>query len=89
MQDREHEPEIARDRRLPREQRLDALLDAQVALVDVVVEGDHLVGELVVALLERVDAPRSARSTSAPSSCSVASSRSSSSWNVVLIRIVR
>ena len=39
-----------RDRRLPREQRLDALLDREVALVDLVVEGDHLVGELVVAL---------------------------------------
>ena len=51
VQHREHEPEIARDRRLPREQRLDPLLDRDVALVDVVVERDHLVGQLCVPLL--------------------------------------
>ena len=55
MQDREHEPQVARDRSLSREQRLNPFLDAQVALVDVVVEGDHFVRELRVALFERVD----------------------------------
>ena len=53
-QHREHEPQVARDRRLPREQRLHALLDREVAAVDLVVEADHLVGELVVAARERV-----------------------------------
>ena len=53
-QDREHEPEVDRDRRLAREQRLDAGLDREVAAVDLVVEADHLVGELVVAARERV-----------------------------------
>ena len=55
VQDREDEPEIGGDRRLAREQELDSLLDAHIALVDVVVEGDHLVCELVVPLLERID----------------------------------
>ena len=54
MQDPEHEPEVGRDRRLPGEQRLDALLDREVAAVDLVVEGDHLVGELDVLRVERV-----------------------------------
>ena len=40
--------------RLPGEQRLDAFLDARVAAVDLVVERDHVVGELVVAARERV-----------------------------------
>ena len=40
--------------RLAREQRLDAGLDREVAAVDLVVEADHLVGELVVAARERV-----------------------------------
>src|SRR5579884_4013152 len=53
-QHREHEAQVARDRRLPREQRLHALLDPEVAAVDLVVEADHLVGELVVAPRERV-----------------------------------
>ena len=48
MEDREHEPQVDRDRSLPREQRLDALLDREVGLVDLVVEGDDLVGELDV-----------------------------------------
>ena len=52
---REHEAQVAGDRRLAREQRLDALLDREVALVDLVVEGDHLVGELRVLLHERVE----------------------------------
>ena len=51
----EHEPEVDRDRRLPGEQRLDARLDREVAAVDLVVEADHLVGELVVAARERVE----------------------------------
>ncbi len=50
---REHEPQVGRDGRLPRQQRLDALLEAEVARVDLVVEGDHLVGELEVLLDER------------------------------------
>ena len=50
----EHEPQVARDRRLAGEQRLDAGLDREVAAVDLVVEADHLVGELVVAARERV-----------------------------------
>ena len=53
-QHREHEPQVARDRRLAGEQRLDALLDLEVAAVDLVVEADHLVGELVVAARQRV-----------------------------------
>ena len=52
------------DRGLPREQVLHGLLDREVAVVDLVVEGDHLVGELVVLLHERAEAPRSARRTS-------------------------
>ena len=55
MQDREHEAQVGRDRRLPGEQQLDPLLDAHVALVDVVVKGDHLVGELLVPRLEGFD----------------------------------
>ena len=57
MQHREHEPQVGRDRRLPREQRLDPLLDLHVLAIDVVVEGDHLVRELDVALTERVQRP--------------------------------
>ena len=53
MQDREHEPEVGRDRRLAREQVLDALLDREVAGVHLVVEADHFLGELGVAVLER------------------------------------
>ena len=53
MQHGEHEPEIGRDRRLACEQRLDPLLDREVGAVDIVVEGDHLVGELEVLLDER------------------------------------
>src|SRR5262249_25120803 len=53
-QNREHQAEVDRDRRLTREQRLHALLDPGVADVDLVVEPDHLVGELVVAAGERV-----------------------------------
>ena len=55
VQDGEHEPEVDGHRRLPREERLDAFLDAEVGLVDLVVEGDHLVGELDVGLEEGVE----------------------------------
>ena len=48
LQHREHEPQVARDRRLARQQKLDSLLDLEVLRVDVVVEGDHLVGKLEV-----------------------------------------
>ena len=54
MEDRQHEPEVDRDRRLPGEQRLDALLEREVARVHLVVERDHLVGELSSALAQRV-----------------------------------
>ena len=57
MQDREHEPEIDRNGRLPREQRFDALLEREIPGVDIIVERDHLVGELGVVLAERVDRP--------------------------------
>ena len=55
MKDREHEPEVAGDGRLERERLLDELLDAVVARVDLVVEGDHLVAELGILGLERGD----------------------------------
>ncbi len=55
MEDREHEAEVARDRRLPREQKLHRLLRPQVHVVDVVVERDHLVGELGIPGNERLD----------------------------------
>ncbi len=55
MEHREQQAEVARDRRLQGEQRLDRGLDAEEELVDLVVERDHLVGELDVALLERAD----------------------------------
>ena len=54
MEQREHEPKVARDGRLLREQRLDAALDVEVDRVDLVVERDHLVGELGVLLPQRV-----------------------------------
>ena len=54
MQQGEDEAQVARDRRLPGEQHLDPLLDVQVRRVDLVVERDHLVGELGVLLPECV-----------------------------------
>ena len=54
VEEREHEAKVARDRRLLREQRLDAALDVEVDRVDLVVERDHLVAELGVLLPERV-----------------------------------
>src|SRR6266487_246068 len=55
VEDRQDETKVARDRRLARKQELYALFDPHVVLVDVVVEGDHLVCELFVALLQSVD----------------------------------
>ena len=55
MQHREDEAQVDRDRRLPGEQGLDRLLDLEVAPVDLVVEGDHLVRQLGVCLAERVE----------------------------------
>ena len=55
VQHREHEPQVDRDRRLQRQQALDALLQAVVAAIDLVVERDHLVGQIDVASIERVD----------------------------------
>ena len=57
MQQRQDEPEVAGDGRLAREQQLDLLLDPEVVAVDLVVEGDDFVGELEVALGERVQRP--------------------------------
>ncbi len=54
MQHPEHQPQVAGRRRLAGEQRRDSLLDADVLPVDLVVEGDHLVGELGIALLQRL-----------------------------------
>ena len=54
---REHEPQVARHRRLARQQELDALLDLEVLRVDVVVERDHLVRELEILGAHRLDGP--------------------------------
>jgi hypothetical protein len=54
VEDREHEAQVDRHGSLAREQRLDALLDAEVGPVDLVVERDHLVGQLDVGLQEGV-----------------------------------
>ncbi len=53
MENREHEAQIACNRRLECKERLDRALDIEEQAVDLVVEGDHLVGELRVALLQR------------------------------------
>jgi hypothetical protein len=53
-QDRKHETQVDRDGRLACEQRLDATLDLDVAVVHLIIEADHLVGELVVAAGKRV-----------------------------------
>src|SRR6266581_5780984 len=55
VEDREHEAEIAGDGCLPGKEQLNPFLDANVPLVDVVVERDHLVRKLFVSLLESVD----------------------------------
>src|SRR5439155_6077534 len=49
----EQEPQVAGDRRLQREERLDLVLDGEEITVDLVVERDHLACELLVALFER------------------------------------
>ena len=49
------QPQVARDRRLQRQQREDALVDLQVAPVDAVVVGDDHLGELDVLVLERLE----------------------------------
>src|SRR5688572_7171261 len=56
VQHRQDEAEVDRDRGLAREERLDAFLDAEVGSVDLVVEGDDLVGQLDIGLRERVQA---------------------------------
>ena len=61
VEDGEHEPQVDGDRRLPGEERLDALLDREVGLVDLVVEGDHLVGQLDVRLHAARSGSRGAR----------------------------
>ncbi len=53
MDHRQQQPQVARDRRLEGEQRLDLVLDGEEVAVDLVVEGDHLVRELAIPLLER------------------------------------
>ena len=55
MEHREHEAEVGRHGCLLREQLADRLLDPVVAVVDLVVERDHLVAELDVLRLEGVD----------------------------------
>ena len=49
---RKHGPKVYRHGRLASEQRLDLLFDRKVAVVDLVVEGDHFVGKLDVLMLE-------------------------------------
>ncbi len=55
VQQRRHEPQVAGDGRLQREQREDALVDLEVAPVDAVVVGDHHLRELDVLVLERLE----------------------------------
>ena len=55
MEHGEHEAEIGRHGCLLGEQLADRALDAVVAVVDLVVEGDHLVAELDVLRREGVD----------------------------------
>ena len=74
VQNREHEAQVARDRRLAGEQRLHPCSMREVAAVDLVVEGDHLVGELDVVAGERVQRPAQRAQTSSPSSWRAASS---------------
>ena len=55
MQQRRHEPQVAGDRRLQREQRQHALMDLEVAAVDAVVVGDDDRRQLGVAVRERLE----------------------------------
>jgi hypothetical protein len=52
VEHREDQAQIAGDRRLQRQQRLDRALDPQEQPVDLVVEGDDLARELDIPLLE-------------------------------------
>jgi hypothetical protein len=52
VQDREDEPKIPGHGGLERQQRLDLALDLEKQAIDLVVEGDDLVGQLDVALLQ-------------------------------------
>jgi hypothetical protein len=62
VEDGQDEAKIGGDRGLARKQQLDAFFDPDVVLVDVVVERDHFVCELFVALLQSVDrAPQGAQ----------------------------
>ena len=54
VQQRRDDAQVARDRRLQREQREDPLVDLEVAAVDPVVVGDHDRRELDVAVVERL-----------------------------------
>ena len=54
VQQRGDQAQVARDGRLQREQREDALVDLQVAPVDAVVVGDHHLRELDVLVVERL-----------------------------------
>ena len=53
MDHREQQAQVAGDRRLEREQSLDLVLDAEEVVVDLVVERNHLCGELAISFLER------------------------------------
>ena len=53
MQHRKDEPEVGRDGSLARQKLLDALLDREVLAVDLVIEGDDLLGQLDVLAPER------------------------------------
>ena len=55
VQQRGDQPQVARDRRLQREQRQDPLVDLEVAAVDAVVVGDDDRGELDVLVLDRLE----------------------------------
>src|SRR5205814_8858985 len=54
---REQQAQIAGDRRLEREQSLNLVLDAQEVVVDLVVERNHLCGELSIPFLECAHRP--------------------------------
>ncbi len=55
MQQRRHEPQVARHGRLEGEEREDALVHLEVPPVDAVVVGDDHLGELDVLVAERLE----------------------------------
>ena len=55
VQQRRDQPQVAGNRRLPGEQREDALVDLEIAPVEAVVVEDHDRGELDVLVLERLE----------------------------------